>query len=151
MYNIHPIIAVILALVAVVAWFLLSSKKETFYTTEQLFPTNTFYLSEYPTIMSNGTVQKTLLTTGEYLYEYFYNLPVTYSAFQMVRPGVAFNEKLPDEEYKVYAGQTKDKMEHIGSLKRRNDGYHLLTVVSKQDYKVTCITLQDKAIHCIEI
>ncbi len=120
--------------------------KEKFYS-EDYYPKNTNFTSEDPMVLSNGTVQKTKMQDGEYLYEYFYNLPNSFSEFQVVRPGVLFNEKLSNRKYSVLAGQTKESLQMIGELSRRGDGYHILSIKTKEDYKVTAIKLDDKIIH----
>ncbi len=138
-----------ITLIAVIL-ILLYMSKEAFYSSDY-YPKNINYTSKDPTILSNGTVQKTLMQDGEYLYEYFYNLPNSFSEFQVVQPGVLFNEKLPKRKYTVLAGESKDSLKEIGELTRRGDGYHLLTVKTKENYKSTAIKLDDKIIHYLDL
>lgn len=136
---------IIIALVIVIL-ILIYTGKESFYSSDY-YPKNINYTSEDLTVLSNGTVQKTKMQDGEYLYEYFYNLPNSFSEFQVVRPGVLFNEKLPKRKYTVLAGESRDSLKEIGQLNRRGDGYHVFSIKTKEDYKITAIKLDDNTIH----
>jgi hypothetical protein len=125
--------------------------KERFVLSKDYYPKNINYTSEDPTILSNGTVQKTLLQDGDYLYEYFYNLPNPFSEFQVVASGVSFNNKTEKRDYQVFVGDTRESLKHIGKLTRRGDGYYVFTVKTKEDYKVSCVSLDDKVIHCLNL
>lgn len=127
-----------------------SQNKEKFYS-DDYFPRNINFTSDDPNVLSNGTVQKTKLQDGDYLYDYFYNLPNAFSDFQVVRPGVLFNEKLNKRTYSVFLGKTKDTLEKVGNLTRRGDGYHVFTLKTKEDYKVSVIKLDDKVIHYLNL
>jgi hypothetical protein len=141
----------LLCVAFVVAFYIGVETSEKFTLSEDLYPKNVNYVSEHTTLLSNGTVQKTLLQDKTYMYEYFYNLPNPFSEFQIVRPGVAFNNKIDKMEYRVFAGKSKDSMEYVGKLTRRGDGYHVLSIKTKEDYKVSCILLDDKLINCVDL
>jgi hypothetical protein len=112
---------------------------------------NIHYNSTDPSILSNGTVQKYRLNDDLYSYEYLYNLPNVFSSLHTVRLTRPFNVKRDDEEYRVFAGKSKDNMEFIGNLKRSSDGYQKLYIETKKNYSVTCILIRDKIIHCSDL
>ena len=130
------------------------SKKEHFdpqYKTERkTFVDNSMYISEDPTAMSNGTIQK-YKVEGEYRYEFMYNLPNAFASFQVVDLNKSFNADIPKNKYVVFAGTSKDDMEHVGELSRRGDGYHTLFVKSIKDYKRACVILGNDVVHCSKI
>lgn len=140
-----------LCVIFATVFYLEVTKKEAFIASEDYYPKNINYTSEDPTILSNGTVQKTALQDGDYLYEYFYNLPNPFSEFQVVRPGVSFNNITPKRDYHIFAGDTRESLQHIGELSRRGDGYYIFRKKTKENYKVSCITLDDKVIHCLDL
>lgn len=139
-----------LVVLAAISAFVYYQSTEKFYSVDY-YPKNVNYVSGDPTILSNGTVQKTLLDDGDYLYEYFYNLPNSFSEFHVVRPGVLFNEKLPKRTYSVLAGESKESLKKIGELTRRGDGYHIFSLKTKENYKSTAVALDDKAIHYLDL
>lgn len=140
-------LSVIFLITAIVLYII---TKEGFYSSDY-YPKNIYFTGEDPNVISHGTVRKTKLEDGEILYEYFYNLPNAFSEFQIVRPGVLFNEKLPIGTYSVFAGQTKESLQKIGTLSRRGDGYHIFSIKTKEDYKVTAIQLEDKVLHYLDL
>lgn len=108
------------------------------------------FTDPHPEVISNGSaiVYK---EGGRYTYEFFFNLPDTVSPFQTADPSKQFNEKLPEEEYVVYAGITKKEMKKLGSLKRGGDGVFRLTVKNEYKFNVACATLGDSVVACIDI
>lgn len=143
------IIIALLVITTSVASFMYN-KKEYFYSSDY-YPKNIQYTSKNPNILSHGNIQKTLMQDGEYLYDYSYNLPNPFSDFQSVKAGVLFNEKIPKKKYYVLLGDTKESLQKIGELKRRGDGNHVFTIKTKKDYKVSCISIDDDIINCVNL
>jgi hypothetical protein len=138
-------IVIILALLAMTIF-----KTEKFFS-DDYYPKNINATFDTAQMLSNGTIQKTLMKDGEYLYDYFYNLPTPTSEFHIVRPGTSFNQKIPKRNYEVFAGDSKDSTKKIGELSRRGDGYFVFTAKTKENYKTSCIVLDGNVIHCVNL
>lgn len=98
-----------------------SSKKDLYIKTAQT-------KTDYPLAISSGDVQKYRTDTG-YIYLLKFNLPDSSAPFQVQDLSLKFNAKTKVIPYEVYADGKK-----IGELKRGNDGWFQMELVSKQDY-----------------
>jgi hypothetical protein len=103
-----------------------------------------------PSVLSHGTVQK-YNNDGKFVYEFFFNLPDTSSAFQTTDLNKPFNTQTGDDKYSVYMGFDKKKTEMVGDLQRRSDGVHYFTLTSVKDYKFACVTLGKTLVDCVKL
>lgn len=133
--------------ICIILALILAMKTEKFFS-DDYYPKNAFDTTQ---IISNGTVQKTLMKDGEYLYDYFYNLPNPSSELHIVRPGTSFNQKMPIRKYEVFAGESKDSTKKIGELSRRGDGYFVFNIKTKENYKTSCILLDGNILQCVNL
>lgn len=98
-----------------------SSKKDLYIKTAQT-------KTDYPYAISSGDVQKYRTDTG-YIYLLKFNLPDSSAPFQVQDLDLKFNAKTAPIPYEVYADGKK-----LGELKRGNDGWFQMELVSEQNY-----------------
>ena len=119
-------------LVALVVSYLVYKNKENFdpeYSSpKDLYIKTSQTKTDYPYAISSGDIQKYRTDNG-YIYLLKFNLPDSAAPFQVQDLDLKFNAKTKPVPYEVYADGIK-----LGELKRGNDGWFQMELLSKEDY-----------------
>lgn len=137
-------IYIFFTILAIIIVFIMYLPKEKFETIE------TILLSSDPEILSNGSVKKTNYK-DYYSYDFLYNLPTANSILDPVQLNGSLTDTSKKSFYRVFCGNSKENVKFVGILKRYSDGYHKISLQTKENYTYVCIVLEDSLVLCNKI